>query len=250
MRIAVLGLSKRFGTVRVLDGVDLDVAPGEAVAVLGPSGCGKTTLLRLIAGLERPDAGEIRLDDELASDPQWLMPPHRRHLGFAFQRSALWPHMTVADNILFGVHGIPRDAARARLGELLDRFDLADLGKRYPDQISGGQARRVSLARALAPRPRALLLDEPLTNLEPELKERLLDLVVTETRAVDTSLLYVTHDSWEASRIASRRLRLAGGRLLPLDGLPTAVQTDAPAAAGGVPAVDRDQARGPDGERP
>jgi iron(III) transport system ATP-binding protein len=214
-RLELQGVAKAFGRVRVLDGIDLAMAAGERVAVLGVSGVGKTTLLRLVAGLDLPDAGQIVLDGEVVSRPRWGLAPHRRSVGYAFQRSALWPHMTVASNVAFGMHRLPAADRRARVADLLARLELDGLGDRYPDQLSGGQSRRVALARALAPEPALLLFDEPLTNLEGPLRERLLGEIADQAARTAATVLYVTHDRDEAERAAPRRLRLEAGRLVP-----------------------------------
>jgi len=221
--IVVQDVARRYGATAALDGVSFEVPEEGTVAILGPSGSGKTTLLRLIAGLEAPDAGAITAGGRLLSAPGRVVAPHLRGMGLVPQASALWPHMTVAQNILFGLHGLPRAEARRRLDELMARTGLAPLARRYPHQISGGEARRVALARALAPRPRYLLMDEPLTNLDGDLRDALLALIrglVGETRA---SLLYVTHRPEEAGTLGGRVLRLSAGRV---------VAGDAGAAAG------------------
>lgn len=217
MKVAVQGLSKAFGGLPILSGVDLEVAAGGSVAVLGASGSGKTTLLRVIAGLEVPDAGTVELDDRLVSRAGWAIEPHRRRLGFAFQSSALWPHMTVAQNIGFGLGGRGGRSVAARAGELMERFEIEGLGRRYPDQLSGGQARRVALARALAPEPRCLLCDEPLTSLETELKERLLQGLRSEVDRIGATVVYVTHDAAEARAFCATRYELRHGRLARVD---------------------------------
>jgi iron(III) transport system ATP-binding protein len=211
--IALRQVSKSFGAVKAVDGVTLDIAEGNHVALLGPSGSGKTTLLRLIAGLEMPDGGEISIDGMLASTPKWTLEPHRRGLGFVFQTPALWPHMTVAQNILFGLHKLTGDEARARLHEMLDLVSLKGLEHRYPHQLSGGEARRVSIARTLAPGPQYLLMDEPLINLDTELKDRLLSLILEAVRTTKACLIYVTHDKNEAEQIAHRIVTIRNGRL-------------------------------------
>jgi len=211
-------VTKCKGGLNILDQVSLEVFPRDSVAILGPSGSGKTTLLRLIAGLEVPDGGQIFIDGRLVSSPEWTLAPDRRGIGFVFQAPALWPHMTVAQNILFGLQGLPREEARLRLEELLARTSLSGLADRYPHQISGGEARRVSLARALAPRPRCLLLDEPLTNLDPELKEEMLCLIEESLEESGICSIYVTHDADEAERISERILTLKGGSLSPQQG--------------------------------
>jgi iron(III) transport system ATP-binding protein len=217
--IAVASLSRWYDGVRALEDVSFEIASGAALAVVGPSGSGKTTLLRLIAGLELPDSGEVLLDGRAASRPGWALAPHRRGVGFVFQSPALWPHMTVAQNILFGLRGLPHAEARARLEALLDQTGLKGLERRYPHQISGGQARRVALARALAPRPRFLLLDEPLTNLDTRLKEEMLELILAAARHTAATLLYVTHQMDEATRVARRVLRLEAGLVAGVDEL-------------------------------
>jgi len=179
--------------------------------VMGPSGSGKTTLLRLIAGLEPPDEGEIRLGGRLASSNNFLLPPYRRDVGMVFQSPALWPHMTVAENVRYGLKGIPRGAAKGRVEELLERMGIGELRNRFPGEISGGQARRVALARALAPRPRFLLLDEPLTNVEAQLKEKLILLIREEKEKHGATLVCVTHERSEAQRLAEQVVVLEGG---------------------------------------
>lgn len=217
--ISVTNLSRRFDGVCALEGVSFQVADGTALAIVGPSGSGKTTLLRLIAGLEKPDAGEISLDGHVASRPGWCLAPHRRGVGLVFQSSALWPHMTVAQNILFGLHDLPRQEAQGRLRELLALTGLEGLERRYPHQISGGQARRVALARTLAPAPRYLLLDEPLTNLDARLREGMLNLILAAVRQTSATLLYVTHQREEAAQVARSALVLESGRVLGVEEL-------------------------------
>jgi ABC-type Fe3+/spermidine/putrescine transport system ATPase subunit len=202
--VDVRSVSKRFGLTRALDDVSLEVHPGERVAIVGPSGSGKTTLLRLIAGLETPDAGDIHLGGTSSRRVR----PHERGIGFVFQSPALWPHMSVAENVGFGVRG-----DRRRVGEMLRQVELPDHGPRYPDELSGGETQRVALARALAPRARVLLFDEPLSHLDDELRWRMLDVILSTVRETGATLLYVTHDLEEASRVSPRTLRLQAGRL-------------------------------------
>ncbi len=212
--IAVDGLTRRYGPVVALDGVTFELPDEGTVVVLGPSGSGKTTLLRLVVGLEVPDAGRIAVDGQVLSTPEQVVAPHRRGMGLVPQASALWPHMTVAQNILFGLHGLPRAEARERLEYLLERTGLTGLARRYPQQISGGEARRVALARALAPRPRYLLMDEPLTNLDGELRATLLELIGDLVRETGAGLLYVTHQPEEAAALGGEVLRLRAGRVV------------------------------------
>jgi ABC-type Fe3+/spermidine/putrescine transport system ATPase subunit len=213
--IHVKDLVKKFGEVIAVDNISFEVKEGDSLAIVGPSGSGKTTLLRLIAGLDLPDAGEIFINGTLMSQSGGAVPPHQRGIGFMFQTGALWPHMTVAQNILFGLHKLSGSAAAERLTELLEQTDLQGLEKRYPAELSGGQIRRVSLARTLAPKPKILLLDEPLTNVDPDLKLSLLHLVKESIAKESSTLLFVTHDHAEGSEIAEGNLmEMINGRLL------------------------------------
>ncbi|MDD3579705.1 MAG: ABC transporter ATP-binding protein [Desulfobacca sp.] len=212
--IRTVQLSKSFGTVDAVVEVSFVVPAQGTLTILGPSGSGKTSLLRLIAGLDLPNAGEIYLDGKLASRPGWSLEPYRRGIGFLFQTPALWPHLTVAQNILFGLHHLPRPAARARLEELLEQMVLCDVANRFPYQVSGGEARRVSLARTLAPRPPILLMDEPLINLDLELKEQLMHLIKAAVTRHHATLIYVTHDLIEAATISQDFLFLEKGRIM------------------------------------
>lgn len=210
--ISVRNLSKRYQGENALEEINFELAAGSRTAISGPSGSGKTTLLRLLAGLELPDQGEVHLDGILASRPGWALAPHLRRIGMVFQSPALWPHMTLAENISFGLAGYAKSEARNRLAELLDSCALQGLENRYPDQISGGEARRAALARALAPHPDILLMDEPLTNLNPELKADLLALIRRATSEVVT-LIYVTHERQEAEYLCQEIWTLRLGKL-------------------------------------
>jgi iron(III) transport system ATP-binding protein len=210
--ITLKQVTKSFGEAQIIDRVSLEAMQNTSTVILGPSGTGKTTLLRLIAGLEMPDSGEIYLDGVLSSKPAWVLAPYRRGIGFVFQTSALWPHMTVEQNIMFGLHNLPESEAQHRLKELLEYVSLNGLERRYPHQISGGEARRVALIRTLAPRPKIILMDEPLTNVDPELKARLLSFIKQAVAETKACLIYVTHDATEASLISDRVLILRGGR--------------------------------------
>jgi iron(III) transport system ATP-binding protein len=212
--IRVDGCSRSFGTVRVLADLSLTVPDRTAVAVTGPSGCGKTTLLRLIAGLDRPDSGEITISGRLASSRDYVLPPWERSIGFVFQSPALWPHMTVRENILFGLRGSPTASQEARLRDVLVSACILDLADRYPHEISGGEAQRVALMRAIAPRPRYLLMDEPLANLDDDLRETMIALIRTIVSQEACSLVYVTHRRDEAERIADRTYRFEKGALV------------------------------------
>lgn len=207
-------ITKQYDRFTALDNLSLSVEPGETLVITGPSGSGKTTLLRVIAGLVLPDAGKVYLRGELASQPGWGTASHTRKIGFVFQTSTLWPHMTVAQNILFGLHAQPKPAAIVRMKELLKLAGIEDLEKRYPSQLSGGEARRVELIRAIAPEPDYLLMDEPLTNLDMDNKGRLLDAIREIGRSENRCLMYVTHDQHEAAFLSKNILVMERGRIV------------------------------------
>jgi iron(III) transport system ATP-binding protein len=212
--IELRGIRKSFGTVVAAKQVSLTIPDHARIALTGPSGSGKTTLLRIIAGLEVPDEGTVAINGTIVSDPGIRVPPADRGIGFVFQTAALWPHMTVGQNILFALHGTPPDEAEKRLAGLLDRMSAAHLRDRYPDQISGGEARRIALARALAPKPAILLFDEPLTNLDDELREDLLMLIDENVQASHACMVYVTHNRHEAAVIAGTVLNYRKGEII------------------------------------
>jgi iron(III) transport system ATP-binding protein len=189
---------------RVCEHLSFTVNDGEIGCLLGPSGCGKTTLLRLIAGFERPRAGEIRLQGHVLASAASALPPENRSIGVVFQDYALFPHLTVAANIEFGLRKFSRADAHTRLVEMLKLVSLEGEAQKYPHEISGGQRQRVALARALAPRPKLLLLDEPFSNLDVELREKLSLEVRTLLRQLNTPALLVTHDQHEAFSIADK----------------------------------------------
>jgi ABC-type sugar transport system ATPase subunit len=213
MMIELEDISKTFGSHRAVDRVSLVVPDHALVALLGPSGSGKTTLLRLIAGLEIPDSGTIFMNGRLASSHDCMIPPSERSIGFVFQNGALWPHMTVAENIRFALSHLPPGEQLQRCHMLAERTGIAGLSDRYPGQISGGEARRVALARALAPQPSVLLFDEPLTNLDRPLREDLLLLIQEAVKEAGSSMLYVTHDEYEAEKIADTIIRFDKGTI-------------------------------------
>jgi iron(III) transport system ATP-binding protein len=208
--LSLRGLTKAFGEVRAADGVDLDLPRGELCALLGPSGCGKTTVLRLIAGLERPDAGTIVLDGEILSSETAFVAPERRRIGMVFQDYALFPHLDVADNVGYGLGRRP-DPSRVR--EVLELVGMAGIEERRVHDLSGGQQQRVALARALAPTPRLILLDEPFSNLDAGLRERLREEVRGIIKAAGVTALFVTHDQEEALSIAESVGVMRDGRI-------------------------------------
>jgi iron(III) transport system ATP-binding protein len=209
--IAVDCISKRYGPVAALDRASLRIGRGEIVALLGPSGCGKTTLLRVVAGFERPDGGTVEIAGErVAGDGAWAA-PERRRVGMVFQDYALFPHLTVAQNVGYGV--CRRERGR-RVPELLRLVGLEGLEGRYPHMLSGGQQQRVALARALAPRPEVVLLDEPWSNIDPLLRASLRDELAEILRAVDVTVLLVTHDREEAFSLADRIALMREGEIV------------------------------------
>jgi iron(III) transport system ATP-binding protein len=204
--------TKRFGDVVAVDRASFCVERGEVVALLGPSGCGKTTLLRLVAGFERPDAGSVEIDGRVvaSSDGAWV-PPEQRRVGMVFQDYALFPHLTVAENVGFG---LPRRARPGRVPELLAIIGLEAHGRRYPHELSGGQQQRVALARALAPSPELVLLDEPWSNVDPFLRESLRAEVVDIIRPLGVTVVLVTHDREEAFSLADRIALMREGQVV------------------------------------
>ncbi|THF66974.1 ABC transporter ATP-binding protein [Pseudothauera nasutitermitis] len=206
-----------FAGQRVVRRLGLRLDQGRIGCLLGPSGCGKTTVLRCIAGFERVAGGEIRLDGELVSSTQVHRPPEQRRIGMVFQDYALFPHLTVAENIAFGLRGLPAADRRARVDELLATVGLADQGRKYPHEMSGGQQQRVALARALAPRPALLLLDEPFSNLDVDLRERLSHEVRDIIKASGTTAILVTHDQHEAFAVADEIGIMHEGRIQQWD---------------------------------
>ncbi|MDI3408022.1 ABC transporter ATP-binding protein [Streptomyces cavernicola] len=204
-------LRREFGSTVALDGLDLDIAPGELVALLGPSGCGKTTALRIVAGFESADGGELLMDGEDITS----VPAHRRDIGMVFQSYSLFPNMTAAENVAYGlrVRGVSSRERAARAGELLDLVGLPGRGGHYPHQLSGGQQQRVALARALAIRPRVLLLDEPLSALDAKVRLSLREEIRRIQLELGITTVFVTHDQEEALSMADRVAVMKDGRL-------------------------------------
>jgi len=214
--VTLRGLTKRYGDLAAVHDLDLAVAPGELVALLGPSGCGKTTTLRLVAGFLVPEAGEIRVGDRVLSSPAAVVPPEHRKMAMIFQSYALWPHMTVAQNIAYGLR-FGRHLARAdrerRVEDILKAVQLSGFESRYPGELSGGQQQRVAVARALVVEPEILLLDEPLSNLDANLREEMRFEIRRLHEAFGITTLYVTHDQAEAMVISDRIAVLERGRV-------------------------------------
>lgn len=215
--LRISGLTKRFGSVGAVDGVDLDLNPGELLALVGPSGCGKSTLLRSIAGLIDIDSGRVELDGQLVDDGSTRLPPERRSVGLVFQEHALFPHLDVRDNVGFGVRSGDRAQIRSRVAEMLELVNLGDQGDRFPHELSGGERQRVALARALAPAPALMLLDEPFASLDHNLRTRLRRDVTQVLRRTETPAVFVTHDQAEALAIGDRIAVMLDGRIEQLD---------------------------------
>ena len=207
------GLSKSYGDSRALLDVTLALEDGEVLALVGPSGSGKTTLLRLVAGFESPDAGTVALNGRPIAGAGAWMPPEERRLGMVFQDYALFPHMTVLQNVAFGLKGLPKRAREHRARGMLSMVRLAEMGSRYPYELSGGEQQRVALARSLAAEPMALLLDEPFSNLDPQLRAGLRSEVRSILRSSGVSAIYVTHDQEEALFMGDRVAVLNAGTL-------------------------------------
>ena len=210
-------VSQSYGARRVLNQISLQLGDGTIACLLGSSGCGKTTVLRCIAGFEGIAAGEILINGDIVSRPGHLTPPESRRIGMVFQDYALFPHLTVARNVAFGLHGVDGATRNARVAEMLDIVGLAGVGQRYPHELSGGQQQRVALARALAPRPALMLLDEPFSNLDVEMRERISIEVRDILKVQNTTTVLVTHDQNEAFTFADQIGIISGGRIAQWD---------------------------------
>jgi iron(III) transport system ATP-binding protein len=209
------GVTRRFwpGPVTAVDQISLDVQEGEIMTLLGPSGCGKTTTLRLIAGFEVPDEGTIRIGGRIAAGPRTWLPPEKRGVGMVFQDYALFPHLTVGENVMFGLDGTPKRQRKDRAREVLKILDLEAFFQRYPHELSGGQQQRVALARALAPEPVLVLMDEPFSNLDAHLRDQVRDEVVGILRKTGVTCIFVSHDQRDALAISDRVAVMNRGRI-------------------------------------
>jgi len=218
-KLVLKNVCKSYGKVAVVEGLDLELHKGELVTLLGPSGCGKTTTLRMIAGFVDVSAGSIAIDGNVISGAGRTVPPEHRGMSMIFQSYAIWPNMTVAENVAFGldVRRTPADESRRRVGEMLEIVKLAHLAQRYPAELSGGQQQRVALARAMVVRPEVLLLDEPLSNLDANLREEMAGEIRRLHDEFKFTTVYVTHDQAEAMTISDRIAVLNLGRLDQID---------------------------------
>ncbi|MCC3701878.1 ABC transporter ATP-binding protein [Rouxiella badensis] len=217
--IRVEQVSHRYGTTTVLNNVCLKVPKGTIMALLGPSGCGKSTLLKLLAGLLHPDSGRLFFGEQKVVDGRFSLPPEKRSLGMVFQDYALWPHMTVGQNVIFPLQmrGVAPKQRQQRMLEALDRVGLADFHHRRPAELSGGQQQRVALARAIVAEPQILLFDEPLSNLDRNLRESLCEEMAVLLRQLGTTAVYVTHDPQEAETLAHCIARMNQGAIERID---------------------------------
>ena len=212
-RLEVRNLFRRFGDRNVVDGVSLRIEPGQVTCLLGPSGCGKSTTLRMIAGVDMQDSGEIYVDGKLICDTVFRIPPERRQIGLMFQDFALFPHMSVADNVAFGLSKSAENK-RNRVKELLEKVGLSWAIDHPPHQLSGGEQQRVALARALAPRPRIMLMDEPFSGLDNRLRDGIRDETLALLKEEDTAVLLVTHEPEEALRMADEIALMRNGKIV------------------------------------
>ena len=207
-------ISKRFERTAAVSDVSLDLNPGEIACLLGPSGCGKTTLLRIAAGIERPDDGRLLFDGVEMAGPGRFVPPEKRNIGLMFQDFALFPHLSIIDNVAFGLSALPREEAKRVALHALDRVGLARYAQSYPHHLSGGEQQRVALARAVVPRPQVMLMDEPFSGLDQRLRESVRAETLALLRETRASCLLVTHDPVEAMGLADRIFLMRQGRLV------------------------------------
>ena len=207
-------VSRRFGAIAAVSAVSFELQPGEIACLLGPSGCGKTTLLRIAAGIERPSAGRVLIDGAEVAGPSCYVPPERRNIGLMFQDFALFPHLSIIENVAFGLKSLERGEAMKLALHALERVGLAALARVYPHNLSGGEQQRVALARAVVPRPQVMLMDEPFSGLDQRLRESVRGETMALLRETRASCLLVTHDPVEAMELADRVLLMRQGRLI------------------------------------
>jgi iron(III) transport system ATP-binding protein len=212
--LSLVHITHRFGRRVVVDDVSFSVAEREVVCLLGPSGCGKTTLLRIAAGLELVQAGRLSMAGRVVAEPGSNMPPEQRKIGFVFQDYALFPHLSVGDNVAFGLRGLPRAERSRRVAAMLERVGMAGHARAFPHMLSGGEQQRIALARAMAPEPRVVLLDEPFSSLDVHLREEVREQTIALLRGLGTAALIVTHDAEEAMFMADRMLIMRAGRIV------------------------------------
>jgi iron(III) transport system ATP-binding protein len=213
-RLTFEGVERRYGNSLALGGLSLDVAPAEVVCLLGPSGCGKTTLLRIAAGIERPTGGRVLINGQEVAGPSRFVAPEKRNVGLMFQDFALFPHLTILANVAFGLKSLPREDARREALAALARVGLERYASDYPHILSGGEQQRVALARAIVPRPAVMLMDEPFSGLDVQLRERLQEETITLLRETRATCLIVTHAPPEAIRLGDRIAVMRAGRLV------------------------------------
>ena len=213
-RLTLEDVERRFGDVVALAGVSLDIEPGEVVSLLGHSGCGKTTLLRIAAGVDRPDAGRVLVDGKVVDDGSVFVTPERRSIGLMFQDYALFPHMTILRNVMFGLNALDRRSRREEALAALGRVGLAHLAGSYPHEASGGEQQRIALARATVPRPGILLMDEPFSGLDSRLRDSVRADTIAVLRETGATAMMVTHDPQEAMRVSDRIVLMRRGRVI------------------------------------
>ncbi len=212
-RLTLENVSRRFGDIMALDGIDLDTAPGQVVSLLGHSGCGKTTLLRIAAGVEVPSGGRVLIDNKAVASDDVFLPPERRSVGLMFQDYALFPHLSVLKNVMFGLTALDRQGAEAEARAALSRVGLHHLADAFPHEISGGEQQRVALARAVVPRPGILLMDEPFSGLDARLRDSVRSETLTVLRETGATAIVVTHDPEEAMRMSDWIVLMRSGRI-------------------------------------
>ncbi len=213
-RLTLERITKRYGPAEALRGVSLDIAPGELVCLLGPSGCGKTSLLRIASGVDQPTAGRVLIDGREVAGPTHFVPPEKRNVGLMFQDFALFPHLTVHQNVAFGLKALPREVANAEAHAILSRVGLESFADAYPDTLSGGQQQRVALARAIAPRPSVLLMDEPFSGLDVQLRDEMQEQTLALLKETRATAVMVTHAPSEAMRMGDRIAVMRAGLMV------------------------------------